>query len=96
MNLDTHYCLARGVAIRPERFGGLVYRYDNRRLFFLHSHDLVEFVSGLNGSRSLREALEEFIQARALPESARDVFVKAVTQLEKLNILDAPHSGIDQ
>ncbi len=96
MNLDAPYRLARGVAIRPERFGGLVYRYDNRRLFFLHSHDLVDFVSGLNGSSPLGEALEDFLQARALPESARDIFIKAVTQLEKLNILDALHSGIDQ
>ena len=32
VELATCYRLAPGVAIRPERFGGLVYRYDNRRL----------------------------------------------------------------
>jgi putative mycofactocin binding protein MftB len=93
MNLDARYRLARGVAVRPERFGGLVYRYDNRRLFFLHSHDLVDFVSGLNGARPLGDALEEFLQARALPESARDIFIEAVARLETLNILDASCPG---
>lgn len=95
MNLDAHYCLAQGVSIRRERFGGLVYRYDNRRLFFLHSHDLMDFVSGLNGTRPLRDVLEEFLHARSLPESNREALIKAVNQLEQLKILDAP-AGLAQ
>lgn len=81
------YCLAPGVAIRPERFGGLVYRYDNRRLYFLHSHELVEFVSGLDGRSPLDEALGAFFTTSNLPQSASTQFVKALQQLSKLGAL---------
>ena len=86
-DLDSRYRLAPGVAIRPERFGGLVYRYDNRRLYFLHSHQAVEFVNGLDGRRSLQETLDEFLAAREMPPSAGETLVKAVAQLERLGIL---------
>jgi putative mycofactocin binding protein MftB len=90
MNLELSYRLAPGVSIRPERFGGLAYRYDNRRLFFLHSHELVAFVRELDGSQTLRQTLDDFISARGLPGSARETLVKALTQLQKLKILDLP------
>ncbi|MEE4379716.1 MAG: mycofactocin biosynthesis chaperone MftB [Candidatus Competibacteraceae bacterium] len=90
MNLDIPYRLAPGVAIRPERFGGLAYRYDNRRLFFLHSHELVAFVRELDGAKTLRQALDDFIGAQGLPGSVRETLVKALTQLRKLKILDSP------
>ena len=77
MNLEAYYSVAPGVAIRPERFGGLAYRYDNRRLFFLHSHELVDFVNQLDGASPLAEVLDDFLTARALPESARGPFIKA-------------------
>ncbi|NTU82497.1 MAG: mycofactocin biosynthesis chaperone MftB [Chloroflexales bacterium] len=88
MDLDSHYRLAAHAAIRPERFGGLVYRHDNRRLYFLHSPDLVTFLSALDASRSLGALLDEFLAARALPASAREIFVRALLQLEQLKILD--------
>lgn len=87
MNPNANYCLAQGVAIRNERFGGLVYRHDNRRLYFLHSHELVDFVRGLDGQRPLVEALTHFMKSRTLPESNRDTFLKALTQLEKLGVV---------
>jgi putative mycofactocin binding protein MftB len=87
VDLAARYRLAPGVAIRPERFGGLVYRYDNRRLYFLRSHQAVEFVSGLDGGLSLREALDEFLSGRESPGSARDTLVKTVERLEQLGIL---------
>ena len=87
MNLASCYRLAQGAAIRSERFGGLVYRYDNRRLYFLHSHAMVDFVSGLDGLRPLGEALDDFLVTRGLPESARETFIKAIAQLERLGIL---------
>jgi putative mycofactocin binding protein MftB len=90
MNLDAYYSVAPGVAIRPERFGGLAYRYDNRRLFFLHSHELVDFVRQLDGAAPLADVLDDFLTARALPVSARETFIKAMTQLEKLGIIDRP------
>jgi exonuclease VII small subunit len=66
----------------------LVYRYDNRRLYFLHSHELVQFVSELNGERPLGEALDDFLRSRALAESARETFLKAVAQLDTMGLLD--------
>ena len=87
MNLATHYRLAEGVAVRSERFGGLVYRYDNRRLYFLHSRDVADFVSGLDGLRPLQTALGDFLESRGLPAKTGETLVKTVTQLEKMGIL---------
>jgi len=87
VELAACYRLAPGVAIRPERFGGLVYRYDNRRLYFLHSHRAVEFVNRLDGHRSLRETLDDFLTSREMPPSTSETLVKAVAQLERLGLL---------
>lgn len=87
VDLAARYRLAPGVAIRPERFGGLVYRYDNRRLYFLRSHQAVEFVSGLDSGRSLREALDELLDSQAISRSARETLLETVAQLERLGIL---------
>ncbi len=91
VDLTVYYRLSPGVAIRPERFGGLVYRYDNRRLYFLHSHQAVEFVNSLDGSRSLQETLDDFLASREMPPSASEALVKTVVKLEQLGILT--HSG---
>ena len=87
MNLNKCYQLSRQAAIRPERFGGLIYRYDNRRLYFLHSPELVDFVTGLDETRPLGLTLDNFLASRKLPAQARTVFIKALTQLEKMEIL---------
>jgi putative mycofactocin binding protein MftB len=87
MNLAVCYQLARGVALRSERFGGLVYRYDNRRLYFLHSHEVADFVSGLDGLRPLGKALEDFLVSRGLPVTTGETLLKTVAQLEKMGIL---------
>jgi mycofactocin biosynthesis protein MftB len=88
MNLDAHYALSRDAAVRPERFGGLVYRYDNRRLYFLYSRDLVDFVCSIDGACPLGAALDAFLATRALPANAREVFVNALVQLEQLKVLE--------
>jgi putative mycofactocin binding protein MftB len=88
MNLQACYRLAPGVVIRPERFGGLIYRHDTRRLYFLHSPELVEFVCELDGSRPLQEALDSFLTGRALYDTHRDAFINALANLEQLAVLD--------
>ena len=88
IDLQKRYTLSPRAAVRPERFGGLVYRYDNRRLYFLYSAELVEFLNHLAGDRSLERALDDFLAARQLPENARPVLLKALAQLKKLEILD--------
>ena len=81
------YRLAPGVASRPERFGGLVYRYDNRRLYSLHSHQVVDFVNSLDSDCSLQEALDAFLAFRHMPPTASESLIKAIAQLEQLGIL---------
>ncbi|MBL8258355.1 MAG: mycofactocin biosynthesis chaperone MftB [Candidatus Competibacteraceae bacterium] len=83
----ARYRLAPGVAIRPERFGGLVYRYDNRRLYFLRSRQTVELVNRLDGRRALRDILDEFLAADPPPDAARETLLAAIGQLERLGIL---------
>ncbi|HCB13816.1 MAG TPA: mycofactocin biosynthesis chaperone MftB [Gammaproteobacteria bacterium] len=87
IELAACYRLAPGVAIRPERFGGLVYRYDNRRLYFLHSHQAVEFINCLDGRRSLQEILDEFLASRDMPPSASETLIRAAGQLERMGLL---------
>jgi len=89
MNVITPYRQADGVSIRPERFGALVYRYDNRRLYFIHSHLAADFVAGLDGTRPLGQAVGDFVAQRALPESAGEMLLRTVDQLERMGILRA-------
>lgn len=88
MNLDARYRLSPDAAIRPERFGGLVYRHDNRRLYFLHSSQLVDFVRELDSARPLAQNINDFLASRSLPDSNRGILVRALTQLKKLGVLD--------
>ena len=44
---DSAWRLHPRVALRPEPFGALAYHYDNRRLNFLRSPDLVALVKSL-------------------------------------------------
>lgn len=87
MNPAHRYQLADGVAIRPERFGGLVYHYNNRQLYFLHSHELTEFVRGLTGEQPLAEALEAFRDGRGLSVEAADAMLKPLTALAKMGLV---------
>lgn len=88
MDLNACYRLASGVAIRPERFGGLIYRHDTRRLYFLHSPELVDFVCALDGKQTLAETLDTFLAQRALSDAHREPFINALVHLEQLEVLD--------
>lgn len=81
------YRLAEGVAIRPERFGALVYRYDNRRLYFIHSHAVADFVRDLDGSQPLGKAIEAFVRDRDMAEATSAALLKTVAQLESMGIV---------
>lgn len=87
MNRDARYRLAEGVAVRPERFGGLVYRYDNRRLYFLYSDELTRFISELNGEASLAEAMEAFCRGRGLPAASGEAMLRSMAPLERIGIV---------
>ena len=89
MNTAAHYRLAEGVAIRPERFGALVYRYDNRRLYFIHSRTAADFVGGLDGAHPLGQAVAAFVDRHALPPEAGDTLLGTLDQLETMGLICA-------
>lgn len=87
IQLNSCYRLAPAAVLRRERFGGLIYRHDNRRLYFLHSPALVAFLEALERVEPLGTALDRFVAANALPPTARARFIQALTRLEQLEVL---------
>lgn len=87
VNSEQSYEIAPKVSVRPERFGGLIYRYDNRALYFLHSRPLVDFLLKLDGERPLDAALEEFAAERELGEGERKALENALGQLEGKGVI---------
>lgn len=57
-DLDAGWTLHPQVALRPERFGALLYHYGNRRLSFLKDVRLVRVVEGLAEQDCARQALQ--------------------------------------
>jgi putative mycofactocin binding protein MftB len=55
-DLDGPWRLSEQVAVRPERFGALLYHFGTRRLSFLKEPMLLDVVQGLNGQSSARDA----------------------------------------
>ena len=87
MNTEQSYEVPAKVSVRQERFGGLIYRYDNRALLFLHSRPLVDFLIELDGERPLGAALEEFAVERGLDDGERRALENALDQLERKGII---------
>ena len=87
VNTEQSYEVPAKVSVRNERFGGLVYRYDNRALLFLHSRPLVDFLRELDGERTLGVTLEEFAAKRGLDEGQRRALENALGQLEGKGII---------
>jgi putative mycofactocin binding protein MftB len=87
VNAQLSYEVPPQVSVRRERFGGLVYRYDNRALLFLHSRPLVDFLVGLDGEKPLGEALEEFAAGRGLGDGERRAMEDALDRLERAGII---------
>jgi putative mycofactocin binding protein MftB len=87
MDLNQVYSLAPQVAIRPERFGGLIYRHDNRKLYFLNSRVLVELLNELDGTQPLSAMLEVFVKRRGLGPDDRQALETGLVQLEGIGIL---------
>ena len=84
---DSSYEVPAQVAVRQERFGGLVYRYDNRALLFLHSRPLVDLLVDLDGEKPLGDALEEFAAERGMTSEERLSLRNALDQLEGKGII---------
>jgi putative mycofactocin binding protein MftB len=83
MDLDSAYALDPMVSLRPEPFGALAYHFGNRRLSFLRSPDIVAVVRSLDGSASLRAALE----SNHIDERRWASFSTALTTLESSDMI---------
>jgi mycofactocin biosynthesis protein MftB len=83
IDLDAVYELAGDVSLRPERFGALAYSFDTRKLSFLKHPDLVAVVESLDGTRSVRDALEHVgVDPRRWPS-----FAAALTTLQSSHMI---------
>jgi putative mycofactocin binding protein MftB len=70
-DLDAGWRLHPQVAVRPERFGALLYHFGTRRLSFVKTPLLLDVVQRLVGSRSARAAcVEAGVPATQLPAYA--------------------------
>ena len=87
VNTQHSYKVPAKVSVRQERFGGLVYRYDNRALLFLHSRPLVDLLVRLDGELPLGAVLEEFVNERGLNDEECTVLENALGQLEGKGII---------
>lgn len=87
MDATKRYALSSQASIRPEKFGGLVYRYDNRRLYFLHSKAMADFLLGLDGRESLDSSIDSFLTSNKLAPANKQTFLNAVEKLEKLEVV---------
>ncbi|MGH1503606.1 MAG: mycofactocin biosynthesis chaperone MftB [Acidimicrobiales bacterium] len=76
------------VALRPEPFGALAYHYDNRRLNFVRSHDLVALLESLGDHPSVVAAVDA-----SVAEARRPAFVKALASLAAGDFLEPIDRG---
>ncbi len=72
------------VALRPEPFGAMAYHYDNRRLNFLRSPDLVRLVETLENFESARSAFD----ALGLDSQRWPAFERALASLAVSDFLE--------
>jgi putative mycofactocin binding protein MftB len=82
-DLEQPWRLHPRVSLRPEPFGALAYHYDNRRLNFLRSPDLVELVKQLEHHPTPRHAFD----AQGLDEKRWSSFAKALQALAASDFL---------
>lgn len=77
------------VAVRPEPFGAMAYHYDNRRLNFLRSNDLVRLVESLADHPDPRRAFDALgIDGRRWPS-----FEKALRSLARSDFVEPVPDG---
>jgi mycofactocin biosynthesis protein MftB len=80
--LDAAWRLHPQVAIRPERFGALLYHFGTRRLSFLKSPALLTVVSSLGAQPSARAACAEAGVGQAeLPAYTKALATLAASQM---------------
>lgn len=92
IDLDARWRLHPRVSLRPEPFGALAYHYDNRRLSFLRSHDLVRLVQAMADHPTPRQAFD----AQGLDQRRWPSFATALAALARSDMIepaDDRHDG---
>ena len=88
-DLERPWRLHPRVSLRPEPFGALAYHYDNRRLNFLRSDDLVRVVEDLERHPCPRSAFD----AQGLTAARWPSFAKALTALAASDFIQPVPEG---
>jgi putative mycofactocin binding protein MftB len=76
-DLDRPWRLHAQVAVRPERFGALLYHFGTRRLSFLKTPALLGVVNALGDAPTAREACAQ----AGVPEADLPAFTAALAAL---------------
>jgi mycofactocin biosynthesis protein MftB len=84
-DVNRGYRLNPAATLRPEPFGALVYHFDNRRLSFLKSQQLVTVVRLLASHDSAADALA----AAGVPAQQRAAYTAALATLPDSEVIDA-------
>jgi putative mycofactocin binding protein MftB len=80
---SRRYELHPDLALRPERFGALLYHYGTRRLTFLKSPELTAIVRDIGEHPSVDAALN----AHDIAPSRRPALVRALATLESSEVI---------
>lgn len=86
--LDAPWMLHPRVAVRPERFGALLYHYDTRRLSFLKQPLLLAVVERLGEASSARAAC----LAAGVTEGDLAAYAAALATLADTAMIQPQHS----
>jgi len=82
-DLDSAWELHPSVAVRPERFGALLYHFGTRRLSFLKTPALLVTVNALASAPSARAALH----AAGVSEQQTSTYAKALAGLAQSDMI---------
>ena len=87
MDLARPHRLSPRVGLRPEPFGALAYHFDNRRLVFLRSLDLVELVRDLENHPSASDAIAAHTETQPDAVKARRQYATALQSLAEAEVI---------
>jgi putative mycofactocin binding protein MftB len=86
-DLDSAWGLHAQVAIRPERFGALLYHFGTRRLSFLKNPTLLTVVQSLDAQPTARQACA----AAGVPDTELTTYRNALATLASSQMIRERH-----
>ena len=86
---DAAWSLHESVAVRPERFGALLYDFRTRRLTFVKDPVLQRVIDALPDSPSARAALD----VANVPAADHDRYLQALARLVETSMLTPRQEG---